>query len=100
MDLAEFKALAQQAMVLVNEEPATLQYDWFFNSDETVCVVREAFVNSDAVLAHVANVGDLLRQLISLGGGLQIDAFGDPTPELVNATAALQPSFYGFFQGK
>ena len=99
-DLAEFKRLAAQALELTKGEAGALQYDWFFSSDETRCVVRERYENSDAILAHMANLGELIGKLAELGGGLEIEAFGTLSPQLAEAAAALHPAIYGFFQGK
>ena len=99
-DLAEFKRLAAQALELVKGEAAVLQYDWCFSGDETKCVVRETYENSDAVLAHMANLGELTAKLAALGGGLELEFFGTLSPQLAEAAAALQPTAYGFFQGK
>jgi hypothetical protein len=76
------------------------QYDWFFNADESKCVVREIYADSDAVLTHLGSVGDLLAQIIDVGGGIEIEVFGDPSDALLEATEALQPSIYSYFQGK
>jgi quinol monooxygenase YgiN len=99
-NLAEVKELAARALELTKREATTLQYDWFFNDDETTCVVRETYANSDAILAHIANMGDLIGKLADLGGGLEIEVFGDPSPELVEAAAVFEPTVYRFFQGK
>jgi quinol monooxygenase YgiN len=99
-NLAEFKEVAAQALERTKGEATTLQYDWFFSEDETKCVVREIYASSDAVLAHVANMGDLIGKLGELGGGLEIEAFGDPSPELLEAAAVFKPTVYRFFQGK
>lgn len=99
-NLAAFKEVAARALELTRAEATTLQYDWFFSDDETRCVVRETYANSDAVLAHIANVGELIGKLAELGGGLEIEAFGDPSPELLEAAAAFEPTIYRFFQGK
>jgi quinol monooxygenase YgiN len=99
-NLAEFKELARRALELTKDEATTLQYDWFFSEDETKCVVRETYANSDAVLAHVANMGDLIGKVAELGGGLQIEAFGDLSPELAETAAAFEATIYRFFQGK
>lgn len=101
-DLAKFKELAAQALELTQGEATTLQYDWFFSDDETKCVVRETYENSDAVLAHMGNLGELIGKLAELGGGLEIEAFGTPSAELLAAAAAagLQPTAHKFFQGK
>ena len=99
-DLAELKRVAAEALELTKAEAGALQYDWFFSDDETKCVVRETYENSDAVLAHIAHVGELIGQLAQLGGGLEIEAFGTMSPELAEAAAAFQPTVYSFFLGK
>ena len=99
-NLSEFKELAARALDITKGEETTLQYDWFFSDDETKCVVRETYANSDAILAHMGHMGDLIGKLAELGGGLEIEAFGDPSPELLEAAAALQPTVYRYFQGK
>ena len=99
-DLAEFKRLAAEALEVTKAEEGTLQYDWFFGGDESKCVVRETYENSDAVLAHVANMGDLLGKLAEVAGGLEIEAFGTLSPQLAEAAAGLQTVAYGFFHGK
>ena len=99
-NLAQFKQLAAQALVMTRGEPGNSQYDWYFNHDETSCVVRETYESSAAVLAHMGNVGDLLGKLVELGSGLEIEVFGSPSAELMEAAAALQPSVYPYFQGR
>jgi quinol monooxygenase YgiN len=99
-NLAEFKALAAQALEQTKGEATTLQYDWFFNDDETKCVVRETYADSDAVLAHMAHLGEMIGRLAELGGGLEIEAYGSPSAELLEAAAAFEPAIYTFFQGK
>jgi hypothetical protein len=99
-DLVEFKRLAAQALEITKGQAAALQYDWFFSADQTECVVRETYQNSDAILAHMTDLGDLLGKLAEAGGGLQIEAFGPVSPQLAEAAAALQPAIYGYFQGK
>ena len=99
-DRAAFKELVKKDIDIATTEPGTLQYDWFFNVDETSCVVREAYANSDAVLAHMGNLGELLGQLAEFGGASKSRAFGNVSPQLVEAEAALQPAIYAFFQGK
>jgi len=99
-NLSEFKRLAGEALEITADEPYVLQYDWFFNADESKCVVREIYADSDAVLSHLGLVGDLLGKIIEVGGGIEIEVFGDPSDALLEATAALQPSVYAYFQGK
>jgi quinol monooxygenase YgiN len=99
-NLSEFKRLAGEAVEITKGEAEVIQYDWFFSDDETTCVVRETYADSDAVLAHLGQVGDLLGKIIEVGGGLEVDVFGSPSDELIAATAAMQPRVYAYFQGK
>lgn len=99
-DLAAFKRIAKQAMDIVKSESTTLQYDWFFNADETQCVVRETYANSDAALSHLGNLAELLGPLVQLSGGVELQIFGNPSPQLREALASMQPTVFGFFQGK
>jgi hypothetical protein len=39
-NLEKFKRLAGEALKIAADEPGILQYDWFFNADETKCLVR------------------------------------------------------------
>jgi hypothetical protein len=99
-NLAQFKQLAARALEITKGESGNSQYDWYFNHDETSCVVRETYESSAAVLTHMGNVGELLGRLIELGSGLELEVFGSPSAQLMEAAAALQPSVYPYFQGK
>jgi quinol monooxygenase YgiN len=98
-DLEEFKLLAAKALEVTTPEAGNLQYDWFFNADETKCLVRETYESSEAVLVHMGNMGVLLEQLAKLGGGLEIEVFGVPSAELTAALGAHLP-VYRPFQSK
>lgn len=96
----EFRQLAAEALETARGEPGTLQYDWFFSDDGAECVVRETYGSSDAVLAHLGNVGPLIERLIELGGGLKLEVFGEPSAALREVIAAFQPPIYSYVQGK
>ena len=97
--LDEFKAVAQQAVVAVRGESGALQYDWFLSEDQTKCVVLEKYRDSESVLAHLANTGALIGQLAALGGGLDLEVFGNLSPQLQQALAAAGPPIYATFIG-
>lgn len=99
-NLASFKKMANEALEIAKTEPGTLQYDWFFNDDETRCVLRETYADSDAVMAHLGNVGEILGAIVDLGGGIEVEIFGNPSETLLQAAAAMQPTVYSYFQGK
>jgi quinol monooxygenase YgiN len=97
---SEFTQLAAEALVMIRGEPGTLRHDWFFSDDGARCIVRETYTSSDAFLAHLTAAGPLLGRLVELGGGLELELFGEPSPTLLHAVAAFQPQIYRYGQGK
>ena len=96
--LDEFRDVAAKCMQSVREKDSgTLQYDWFFNEDHTECVVREKYRDSDAVMEHMGNLGELLGSLMSVSS-MDLEVYGSPSAELAEAAAALAPSVYHHFQ--
>jgi len=96
--LEEFKAVAAGCMESVREKDSgTEQYDWFFNEDRSKCVVLETYASSDAILKHITNLGDLMGQLLG-AADMELDIFGEPSAELVEAAAGLAPKIYSPFQ--
>ena len=95
----EFKRIAADCVTAVKKnEPGALQYDWFFSPDESECIVRENYADSNAVLAHMGNVGELLGQLLSMAD-FELEIFGNISEELKNAAAGLNPKVYSFYKG-
>ncbi|WP_018616582.1 putative quinol monooxygenase [Segetibacter koreensis] len=66
--LPVFKKLAKECISLVNEKDRdTLQYDWFFNQDQTQCVIIERYTDSNALLAHLGNISSVFGGLLEQG---------------------------------
>ena len=97
--LDEFKDLAQKCIVATRKEEGNMQYDYYFNPDESECVILEKYKNSDAVLAHMGNLGELLGQLLATSDFVP-EVYGNPSETLVNAAASLNPLVYTYFKGK
>jgi len=94
-----FKTLAQACMACVKEkDTGTLQYDWYFSEDGSECRVRETYTNSDAVLAHVANLGPLFGQFLELSE-FTPEIYGDASDVLVGAVEAFKPEVFAHYQG-
>ena len=54
----EWKRLTEAAMEIVRtKDKGTLQYQIFFNEDESEAVVFERYRAADAALEHFANIG-------------------------------------------
>jgi len=60
-NVEEFKGLSAQCMEIVRaKDIGTLQYDTYFNDDETECIVIERFRDSDALIQHGENLTHLM----------------------------------------
>ena len=84
----------------IRNEPDTLQHDWFYSDDGARCVVRETYTSSDAFLAHLASAGPMLGRLVELGGGLELEVFGEPSAAVLDAIDGFRPRIYRYQDGK
>ena len=80
--LEEFKRLAAQCMEIVRtKDTGTLQYDVYFNDDQSECIVHERHRDSDALIEHAAHLGDLNDAVLATGfvSGVLL---GEPSADL------------------
>jgi quinol monooxygenase YgiN len=69
-ELEKFKRLAAQCLEIVRaKDTGTLQYEIYFNDDQSECIVLERYRDSEALIEHAAHLGDL-------GGGNFCDGMG------------------------
>ena len=81
-NLEEFKRLAAQCMDIVRaQDTGTLQYDVYFNDDQSECIVLERYRDSDALIEHAVHLGDL-NQAIVAAGLVSAALLGEPSAEL------------------
>jgi quinol monooxygenase YgiN len=81
--LEEFKRLSAQAMEIVRtKEPGTLQYDIYFNDDQSECIVLERYRDSEAAIAHASNLGDLFGAVLATVTVVHGELLGEPSAEL------------------
>lgn len=84
--LEEFKRLSALCVHVVRtKDSGTLQYEHFFNDDQTECVVLERYRDFAALREHLANIGNDLMQAILAVCTISGDIFTSPTPELRKA---------------
>ena len=80
--LEEFKRLAAQCMEIVRtKDTGTLQYDTYFNDDESECIVLERFRDSQALIEHGEHLAHLMEAIIATGD-VHGELLGDPSAEL------------------
>jgi quinol monooxygenase YgiN len=80
--LEEFKRLSVQAMEIVRaKDTRTLQYEIYLSDDQSECVVLERYRDSEAVIEHGANLGELGQALLATGSGSSV-LLGEPSADL------------------
>jgi quinol monooxygenase YgiN len=81
-DVDAFKRLSAQCMEIVRtQDTGTLQYDTFFNADESECIVIERFRDSEALIQHGENLAHLTDAIIATGS-VHGELLGEPSAEL------------------
>jgi quinol monooxygenase YgiN len=81
--LEEFKRLSAEAREIVRtKDTGTLQYDTYFNEDQSECIVLERFKDSEALIEHAANIGTLGEAILSIVDVVHGELLGDPNAEI------------------
>lgn len=90
----EWKRLTSQAMEIVRtKDSGTLQYEIFFNADESEAVVFERYRDSDAALEHFANIGHLMAPLMETAT-ITGELLGTPNDEIRRNLTGEQPKLF------
>src|SRR5256712_8391022 len=80
--LEEFKRLSARAMEIARaRDSGTLQYEIYFNDDQSTGIVLERYRDSEALIEHGAYLGELAEAVLATG--LVTSAcLGEPSAEL------------------
>lgn len=80
--LEEFKRLSAECMEIVRtKDTGTLQYDVYFNDDQSECIVHERFRDSQALIEHAEHLGDMMEAILATGSASG-ELLGEPNAEL------------------
>jgi quinol monooxygenase YgiN len=96
--LEEFKRVAAQCMEIVRtKDTGTLQYDIYFNDDQSECIVLERYRDSEALIEHAAHLGDLNEAIVAMGivSGVLL---GEPSAELRAMMANSEVRLFTLYQ--
>src|ERR1700722_4439453 len=81
-NLEEFKRLSAQCMEIVRtKDTGTLQYEIYFNDDQSEGIVLERYTGSEALIEHAVHLGDLNEAIVATGL-VSGDLLGEPSAEL------------------
>jgi hypothetical protein len=63
------------------KDTGTLQYDTYFNDDQSECIVLERFRDSEALIEHAAHLDHLMEAILATGS-VSGELLGEPSAEL------------------
>ena len=95
----DFTTLAAECVRLVRQhDPGTSLYEWFINEGRTECIAIDSYASSEAVLAHIRNVGPTMRKLRQLAD-VSVELLGSPSPALIEALSFRSDGIYSLLDG-
>ena len=92
--MSHLKAILPEFAAKTRNETGNLFYEFTINGDEVFC--REAYVNAEALLAHLDNVSAMLAQALTMAELVRIEVHG-PAAELdklKEPLAELNPTWF------
>src|ERR1043166_3479186 len=84
--MPHLKAVLPEFAAKTRDEAGNLFYEFSINGDEVFC--REGYVNAEALLAHLENVGAMLEVALNLADLIRLEVHG-PAAELAKLKAPL-----------
>jgi len=97
--IEEFKALGRRFVERTKSEAGCLFYAFSFSGQAAHC--REGYVDADALLAHLENVGALLQEALTMAKISRLEVHG-PAKELDKLRgplAGLNPQWFTLEEG-
>jgi quinol monooxygenase YgiN len=88
------KAILPEFAAKTRDETGNLFYEFTISGDEVFC--REGYINAEALLAHLENVGAMLAQALTMADLIRIEVHG-PAAELSKLReqlAHLKPAWF------
>jgi len=90
----EWKRLTEEAMEIVRtRDTGTLQYEIFFNEDETEAIVFERYRDADAALEHFANIGHLMAPIMATAS-VTGEVLGTPNAKMKQQLGKGEPKLF------
>ncbi len=93
----EFKRLSAQCMEIVRaQDTGTLQYDTYFNADESEAIVIERYRDSDALIEHGDHLAAFMEPILATA---EVDGelLGDLSPELRARITSSPPQLFTLY---
>jgi quinol monooxygenase YgiN len=101
-NLEQFKKVAEEMLVNINEQDSIVRYDMFFTQDNRSCTVLEEYSSPEGVFEHVKRNSEYLQQLTELGGKIEGSIFpmNDAGEALEEIKRNWDARVHSYFSGK
>lgn len=79
----EYKRLAVQCKEIARtKDKGTLQYEIYFNGDRSEVMFIERYKDSDSLIEHFRNLGNLMEEILATATVIHGELLGEPNEEL------------------
>lgn len=97
--LAEFKSLVPEFVEKTQSEARNMFYEFSLHGDEFFC--REAYLDADALLAHLAHVDATLHKALKIADLVRLEVHGpaNQLDRLREPLAQLKPAWFVLTSG-
>ncbi len=97
--MAEFEALADEAIAQTRDEPGTLVYRWQIGGAGPSVQLHERFADEAAMGAHLAAATDVFGRLMGVSEVTRFDVHGDISAESTEALEGFGATIYKTWKG-
>jgi hypothetical protein len=84
-----------------NNELDTINYQFYLNRSETICMVHETYTNSESVLAHITGVASktILPNIFNIAKINRLDVYENPSEEMQKVLISFDSQTFNLFTG-
>jgi quinol monooxygenase YgiN len=94
-ELNNVKALMNEMVKATQDnEPNTLNYEWFISKDNKTCHLYERYADSAAVMMHLETFGQkFAKRFMAALEKTRFTVYGNPSDEVIKALSGFGPVF-------
>ncbi len=95
----DFKKLMIELVAVASLEPGTLIYEWYFNDDNSYCIINERYRDSAALLVHMQASAAYSERFLAVAKITRLTVLGNPDEPTRVALAGLKANYFAFDAG-